>query len=122
MAPSDKEKAAQRLQRLRQSDRGIKSIKQPTSKPTRMFRKDLDNYGEHYQLKFDVPFMHKLELQKIAIYRSSHCKWRFSINAIQGPEPYETREDASMAAIDAVRTIAASFSSITFQDLTPDLK
>ena len=122
MAPSDKEKATQRLQRLRRLDLGINKVVQQTTKPTRIFRKDLGNSGEHYQLKFDVPFMHKLELQKITVYNSNNSKWRFSINAVQGPESYETREDASRAAIVGINAIVASFSSITFQDLTPDLK
>jgi hypothetical protein len=122
MPESEKDKITRRLRKLRKSDLGISSIVQPATAITKMFRKDLHNHGMHYHLKFDVPFMYKLMPQKITIwYANHHTKWRFSINAIQGPESYGTREEASRAAIKAIKTIAASFSSISYDDLTPDI-
>ncbi len=123
MPESERDKATRRLRKLRRSELGISSVVQPATATTKMFRKDLHNHGMHYHLKFDVPFMYKLMPQKITIWYANHyTKWRFSINAIQGPESYETREEASRAAIKAIKSIAAAFSGITYKDLTPDIK
>jgi hypothetical protein len=66
--------------------------------------------------------MYKLVPQKVTIWRSNtNAHWKYSINAITGPSGYETREEATEAAIESIKKIVEIFDSITYEDLTPDL-
>ena len=107
---------------MQKRDLGNMGLLQPTKPMAKMFKKDLHNHGIYYHLKFDVPFMYKLTPQKITIWRSNaNAHWKFSINAVTGPDSYETREAATEAAIESVKKIVEMFDSITYEDLTPDL-
>jgi len=114
--------AKARLRELQKRDLGNMGLVQPGKPLARMFKKDIHIHGTYYHLKFDVPFMYKLAPQKISIWRgNTNACWKYSINAVTGPNDYETREEATEAAIESVKKIVEIFDSITYEDLTPDL-